>query len=181
MATKQISEFDVGTDFALTSILHSKDRTDDADIQVTVQDLVDLIPDTSEEIIPVSGGAYDGANDELVFADDSLGGVIRKLPAASILTAAGAATASGTPSAGNYKIGTLELRWGSEVTSTDSAEVFTFSAAFTTQCSAVFCQRAAANQKYALSTSAVSSTTFTVDRDSAIDGATAFYYLAIGY
>ena len=178
---KQISEFDDATDFAETSILHTKEISDNSDRKVIVQDVLDLVPDQSGSIVPEDGVAYDDGADELVFSDDSLGGVIRRLPASVILTAAGSAVTSGNVVANHYKIGQLEFRWGSVTSTIDGPESFNFSSAFTTSCEVVIVQRSqgSGNDGYAVTAKTVSS--FTADRSDDIGGSDPFDYLAIGY
>lgn len=74
----------------------------------------------------------------------------------------------------------LQVRWGRQTSTVDTAEVFTYASAFTTNTTVVMTQMRAANQDRALSVTAQDANGFTIDRDSSIDGSQNFFYLAIG-
>jgi hypothetical protein len=75
----------------------------------------------------------------------------------------------------------LKVRVGSGISTTDSAEAFTFTAAFDTACLSVVTNRTDAGGGLQLAVSAQTTTGFTIDRDNGIDGSKPFTYIAVGY
>ncbi len=78
-------------------------------------------------------------------------------------------------------LGDVKLQWGRGTSKSDHEELFTLPEPFVDMDFAVFTTLAAGNHKQMLSlTRPVNSRSFIVDRDGSIDGARAFYWLAIG-
>ena len=84
------------------------------------------------------------------------------------------------PTGGIDLVSGLQVRWGRQTSTLDTAEVFTYTSAFTTNTSVVMTQMRTANQERALSVTTQDAHGFTIDRDSGIDGSQNFFYLAIG-
>ncbi|PRQ04258.1 hypothetical protein ENSA5_09070 [Enhygromyxa salina] len=88
---------------------------------------------------------------------------------------------AGNQSTGVISLGDVQLQWGQAISSSDHEELFSFPQPFRDMDFAVFTTLAVGNHKQMLSvTRPVNSRSFIVDRDGSIDGARAFYWLAIG-
>ena len=181
MPERQISELPVVTDFDESSILHTKEQDDNSDRQVTVQEVLDLVPDPTENVDPPEEATFDATNDLVVFADDSDGDLLKKIDAASIFNAVGVPTLSGDVTNGNYKIGDLEIRWGQRTSTTNSEEAFTFSVPFTNACYAISLQSYnASNSTKVLPITSFDEDGFSVDRDFASSVNRPFFFIALG-
>lgn len=184
-ARKTLDQLDDVTDFSLNSLLHTKEVSDNSDRKATVQDLVGLIPDPAETLVPTDGVSYDDTLDKIVIKDDSESGVIRALPASVVLNAAGIPTISGDELSGDYNIGSLQFRWGQDTSTTTGAQAFTFSAPFSNSCAGVFTNKvgeAGSNlDSNVLSVTIFDEDGFTIDRANGIGGNKSFVYFAIGY
>jgi len=75
----------------------------------------------------------------------------------------------------------FQIRWGTGVSTTDSAQGFTFSTPFASACFGVFITRMTASAESILPVTSVDINGFTIDRESGIIGSAGFYYFAIGY
>jgi len=123
---------------------------------------------------------FDPINDGVVISDASDSDRVKRIDMSTFLALIPLGF-SGNPAAGYYKIGDLELRWGTIVSSTDSAQVFSFPAAFTNVCAVVLTNSIKAGATKAFPVVSKNKTNFTIDRDNGISGSETLNYIAIGY
>ena len=74
----------------------------------------------------------------------------------------------------------LQVRWGRQTSTVDTAEVFTYEQAFSTQTTVVITQIRTISEDKSLSVTLQDANGFTINRDSNLDGSHNFFYLAIG-
>lgn len=77
--------------------------------------------------------------------------------------------------------GGLQFRWGVGASTTDGAQTFSFSSAFSNACFVVMVTTSVTNGQYPLPVSASTASGFTIDRDNIVDGSYGFMFLALGY
>ena len=177
---KQISELPTSTDFGATSILHSKD-SGGTDIQVTTQQIIDLVTLPSlSTLIPSTETSVNTGSDFALFSDTSDGGEIKRIDFPAFISSLGIPAVSGSVTSGYYNIGDLQIRWGSEDSTTDAVQSFTFAVAFTNACFGVWINNSQANPTNPICSTTFSTTGFDVDRNSNIGGTVTFQYFAIG-
>ncbi len=82
---------------------------------------------------------------------------------------------------GVARMGAFIMQWGSASSTQDSAEAFSFNEDFPNACFMATVIRTSAGAKNVLPVTAVSASSFTINRDDAIDGSQPFDWFAIGY
>lgn len=176
----EINQLPESLDVSASSIIHTKNSTGE-DVQVTFQQLLDLVPAVDINALLVNTETSVATNsDFFLFSDASDEGEVKKILVSDFITAIGTPTASGSITGGFYNIGALQFRWGTEDSLNDSPETFTFAASFTNECFGVWCNTQQTDPTNPLAASAYDTTGFTVNRNSNIGGAVSFNYFAIG-
>ena len=79
----------------------------------------------------------------------------------------------------NFSFG-MQMRWGTDTSTADASESFTFDSAFSTNCFCVILTAVAVGNASPLNIATKSTTGFTVNRDDSLDGSIDFNYIAIG-
>jgi hypothetical protein len=163
------------------SILHTQEIAN-YDVQMTVQDVLNLVPSSGSDP-GVLSGSIDTANDGVVVSDNSNSNELRRVAWATFAAEFGFPTITESLAVDGYwNIGSLQVRWGNEISSTDSSEDFTFATPFSTACFIVLTSRRSSDGATALQAYQWDENGFSVNRDNGIDGANeAFVYLAIGH
>lgn len=179
MPNRKLQELPDVSDFDASSILHTKEQSDNSDRKVQVQEILDLI--TIPDSVPTPDDGIAPASDLVVWSDvTDASGQLKASTFPAFRQALGIVANTGDLTNGWYNVGALQVRWGSEVSSQDTPQVFTFSEPFTTTCFGVITQREDADATRLFAVTNRTATNFTIDRNSATDGNRPFFYLAIG-
>lgn len=84
-------------------------------------------------------------------------------------------------SASSYiDVGAVRIQWGRVVLNSDASQTFTFPASFADDQASVVITRQGTNLQLAVGVTSVTSTTFDIDRENAIDGDFTIHWQAIG-
>ena len=73
------------------------------------------------------------------------------------------------------------IQWGTEVSTSDTTEVFNLDISYPNSNLVVLTQVTTANLAYPLAVTAKTTSTFTLDRNNSVSGSETFYYISVGY
>jgi hypothetical protein len=181
MPNRKIQELPDVSDFSTSSILHTKERSDNSDRKVTVQSILNLVNIPEQDLVPPENENIVPADDRIVYSDDSDSGNLKSVSFAAFEALLGVPTVSGNMLGGYYKIGDLEIRWGEVVNNTNNPTIYNFTVPFTSQCLSCIVQSREPNAGKPINMTAFTSTGFTLDRDFLSGSASiACNYIAIG-
>lgn len=178
------SEVNTGTDTAravtpagLANRTATETRAGVVELATTVEAAAGA--DTTRAVTPAGLAAFQTA--AFASAAETLTGT----STTKAVTPGGFAGNKSLAASGYYKFpGGFIVQWGSEISSTDSEETFTFPTAFATACYGVIVQRrtqgADEEALFPLATEDPTTTQFKINRSDDIGGTSPFYYLAWG-
>jgi hypothetical protein len=179
MPNRKLQELPDVSDFDASSLLHTKEQSDNSDRKVQVQGILDLI--TIPDSVPTPDDGIVPANDLVVWSDvTDAGGQLKAATFEAFRMALGTPNLTGDVTNGYYNIGPFQVRWGSEISTTDSEESFNFSVPFTAQCFGVWVTRNQSNLGTVMEAATKTQAGFTINRNDGIDGNQNFDYFAIG-